>query len=293
MSGALLLGATGQLGRALYPLLATRFDVVTPGSAELSLTDPVRVREYVCELQPQIIVNAAAYTDVDGAESDHERAFLINSESPGVLADTARDVGARMIHVSTDYVFDGLGHQPYLTDSAANPLNMYGASKLAGERAVMSKNAQAVIMRTAWLHSGFGKNFVGTAVGLLASGQSMRVVDDQVGAPTHAVNLANSVMAVIEKSEVTGMLHCTDSGVATWFDVACCVLETLRSTCGESIKSTVHPVSSAEFSRRARRPQISVLDTYSTRAILGITPPHWREGVVASTLQWMEKRHDA
>lgn len=285
----LLFGATGQVGAALTARLRGDADqiveLVTPSSAEVPLTDAVALEHYIEAQAPQVIVNAAAYTRVDDAEREPDVAFAVNGVAPGVMARVAQRHGARLVHLSTDYVFDGTGSLPYGTEATPSPVNVYGASKLAGEEAVQRACPTAAIVRTAWVHSGGGVNFVATAVRLLGAGTSMRVVDDQVGAPTHADTLAESIMRLMHPAAAGGVLHVTDAGVASWYDVACCVLDTMRAHGRVADVVTVTPVASGAFPRPARRPVVSLLDTHATRQRLGFTPPHWRDGVMASTRQ--------
>lgn len=285
MKRVVLFGGTGQLGQALQKDCAGHYAVIAPTSREVSFERAESVERYIERLVPDIVVNAAAYTRVDEAEFNRERAFLVNSATPRAIATASLAVGARFVHISTDYVFDGTGALPYAPLAPTNPLNVYGESKLSGELAVAEENPKAVIVRTGWLHSGSGTNFVGTAVRLLSAGTSMRVVDDQVGTPTRAANLSQAVLAIVEAPSVSGILHVTDAGVASWYDVACCVLETLRLAGRLPADTTVTPVSTRAFPRPARRPPISILDTHESRTRLTWIPPHWRDGVIASTIE--------
>ena len=287
MARLLLFGGSGQLGTALRALAQSPWEIDAPDSTVLDLSRIDDVTSYVRRTTPDAIVNAAAYTRVDDAETDRDAAFRINAEAPGAIAAAARDVGARLVHVSTDYVFDGTGPHPYRTTSPTNPLGVYGASKLAGELAVAQADANAITVRTAWVHSGGGVNFVAKAVELLGKGVSMQVVDDQIGTPTRAANLARAVLALAASREPRGLMHFTDAGVASWYDVACCVLDTLNELGRVPAGVHVTPVDTATFRRPARRPAVSILDTHDARRVLGWTPPHWRVGVKASTLEFL------
>lgn len=283
----LLLGGSGQLGTAIRATSGTDWVIDAPSSADVDLSNAEALGAYCRQTKPEVIVNAAAYTRVDDAEAERDLAFRINAEAPGVIATAARELDARLVHLSTDYVFDGNGPHPYRTTSPTNPLSVYGASKLAGEQAVGAANPSALTVRTSWVHSGTGVNFVATAVGMLSQGKSMRVVDDQVGTPTRATNLARAVLALAGRRDVRGVLHFTDAGVASWYDVACCVLETLRASSRAPHGMDVTPIDSSAMSRPAKRPAISILDTRDARRILGWTPPHWREGVRASAMEML------
>lgn len=283
MRSLLLFGGSGQVGTAIRALADFDVDVDSPTSADVSLFNATELHEYIMQRRPDVIINAAAYTKVDDAETHRDAAHAINGVAPGVMAEASRLIGSRFVHLSTDYVFDGGGDLPYKTTATTNPLNVYGASKLAGELAIAAADPSAAIVRTAWVHSGGGANFVATAVRMLSSGQSMRVVDDQVGAPTRATTLAHVALLLAAQRDINGLLHFTDAGVASWYDVACCVLETLRLAGHLPDGTVVTPVSSSAFPRPAKRPQVSILDTHDSTARLRWIAPHWRDGVIAST----------
>jgi dTDP-4-dehydrorhamnose reductase len=284
---ALVLGGSGQLGTALRTTLAGDYDVQAPPASDVPLTDPDVLEQRIRAYRPSVLVNAAAFTKVDDAETEEARANAVNALAPAVMARVCRELTARFVHMSTDYVFDGTGVMPYTADAPTHPLNVYGATKRAGETAVLAANPSAVVLRTAWVHSGVGVNFVGTAVRVLGAGRPMKVVDDQVGTPTRTSTLADAIARVLQRPEVRGIHHVTDAGVASWYDVACCVLETLEADGRAPLGASVAPVDSSAFPRPAARPKISILDTYATRAALDWTPPHWRTGVIASTREWL------
>ena len=288
MNTLLLFGGTGQVGGALQTLAPNDWMIDSPTSREVNLSSATQIAQYIQTRRPSVIVNAAAYTKVDDAETESDVAYAINAAAPQIMAEQAKKLGAHFVHVSTDYVFDGSGTLPYRTDAATHPLNVYGASKLAGELAVINANPDAAIIRTAWVHSGGGVNFIATAVRLLSGGKSMRVVDDQVGTPTRAQHLARALLLLVGRPDISGLLHFTDVGVATWYDVACCVAETLRDAGRLPDGVHVTPVDSSAYPRPAKRPQVSILDTHSTREKIGWTPPHWREGVIASTKELLD-----
>ncbi|MBU6367487.1 MAG: dTDP-4-dehydrorhamnose reductase [Gemmatimonadetes bacterium] len=285
----LLLGGTGQVGRALQACWRTTpgsWDVDAPPSAQLSLQDPEAVAAHVRRTRPALVVNGAAYTRVDDAESHPDVARVVNAEAPGMLARAAAAVGARLVHLSTDYVFDGRGGAPYRPDAPTTPQGVYARTKRDGERAVLEACPGALVVRTAWVHSATPPNFVATAVRVLMQGAVMRVVDDQVGTPTRAAQLAEVVDALLAAMEgdptVAGIMHATDAGVASWYDVACAVLERLGELGLAPATAGVVPVTTAEFPRPAPRPAVAVLDCHATWARLGRTPPHWRVGVRAT-----------
>ena len=283
MSKLLLFGGSGQLGTAIQGLADARWHIDSPSSVVANLSNVDELARLIAQSEPNIVVNGAAYTSVDEAESEPELAFQINAVAPAAIAAATHKIDALFIHVSTDYLFDGMGNIPYETSAPTNPLNAYGASKLAGELAVARQNPAAIVVRTSWVHSGGGRNFVATAVRILGSGQSMHVVDDQVGAPTSASNLARAVLLFAEQRDASGLFHFTDSGVASWYDVACCVLDTMREMGQVRDDVSVVPINSSLFPQAAKRPKVTLLDTHTTRDRIKWTPPHWRVGVVAST----------
>jgi len=287
MTRVLVFGGSGQLGTALRRSAPSTYDLLCPTSGAMPLEHIDALGTFIERAAPDVVINAAAYTSVDSAEADPGRAHLINAAAPEAIALAARRLGTRLIQVSTDYVFDGTGAMPYPPTAAPHPLNVYGASKLAGEVAVTRVYPGATIVRTSWVHAGTGANFVGTVVRTLCAGTSMRVVDDQVGAPTAAAHLAKAIHLLVERPGTGGLLHFTDAGVASWYDVACCVLDTVRKAGRLPPGVGVDPVDSAAFPRPARRPRVSILDTHSTRALIDWTPPHWHDGVITSTNEWL------
>jgi dTDP-4-dehydrorhamnose reductase len=287
----LLLGGTGQVGRALqrhWEHTRAPWAVLAPASRELSLEHPASLAAAVRAWRPAAVVNCAAYTRVDDAEGDAPRARVVNAEAPGALAEAAAEIGARLVQLSTDYVFDGRGGAPYAPHAPTNPLSVYGRTKCDGELAVLTAHPAAVVLRTAWVHSPTPPNFVATAVRRLREGATMRVVDDQVGTPTRAATLARVVEGVLAAmdgpSPLAGIVHATDAGVASWYDVACAVRERLleRGDAGADALGDVLPVPGSEVSRPAPRPAVAVLNCHATWEALHLTPPHWRVGVAAT-----------
>jgi len=265
----LLTGAGGQLGRALQVALG-RHQLIALERRELDITDPAAVREALRRHRPELVLNAAAYTRVDGAESEPEAAFAVNAEGPRYLAKASAAGGIALLHMSTDYVFDGTANCPYDESAPANPRSVYGASKLAGEQAVREHNPRHLIVRTAWLYHTVGHNFPTTMLALAGRGE-VRVVDDQRGSPTYAPHLTAAIARLIE-SGAAGIYHLAGSGAASWYELAC----ELFRRCG--IDTPVIPVGSAAFPRPAERPRYSVL-TSIHRAEIELPP--WREGVAS------------
>jgi dTDP-4-dehydrorhamnose reductase len=283
MTRALILGASGQLGTALQRSAPRTASFVAHDVGETDICDANAVARALRESRAEVVFNCAAFTRVDDAESERDAAMQANGVAPGLVAEQCAKAGARLIHLSTDYVFDGRGSSPYATDAPVGPINVYGETKLEGERRVLAVSQSNVVVRTAWVHSGGGANFVRTAVNLLSAGKPMRVVDDQIGTPTRALHLAEALWHLSDRSSATGVLHFTDAGVASWFDVAVTVLETLRNAGRAVTGADVTTARTEDFPRPARRPLYSVLDKHASWQAIGYTPPHWRLGVIAST----------
>ncbi len=280
-----MFGAAGQVGAALQATAPPSVTVVGHDLQHTDIRDRDAVSRAIRESKATIVINCAAFTRVDDAEKEVDEARAVNAIAPGVMAEVASNAGARFIHLSTDYVFDGCAHEPYAVTARPAPLNVYGATKLEGETRVMDVAPASVIVRTAWVHSGGGVNFIRTAVRLLSGGTPMRVVDDQLGTPTRARHLAFALWHIVDRPQLGGLFHFTDAGVASWFDVATAVMETLDTAGRLGPGATVTTACTAEFPRPARRPLYSVLDKHASWRAIGYVPPHWRHGVVASTLE--------
>ena len=283
----LILGAAGQVGTALQQSTPQGITVIPRDVPHIDIRDRLDLIRALDDARPNVVINCAAYTRVDDAEKDRDEAMAVNGVAPGLIAELSINAGARVIHISTDYVFDGTAHSPYATDAEVGPLNVYGATKLEGERRVLATSPETVVIRTAWVHSGGGTNFIKTAVRLLSGGTPMRVVDDQIGTPTRALHLAIALWSVVGRPDVRGLHHFTDAGVASWFDVAAAVLDTLSDANRLGSGASVSPARTEEFPRPARRPEFSVLDKHASWKAIGYEPPHWRHGVIASTLELM------
>ena len=272
----LLTGANGQLGRALQACVPASIDLCAMDRAALDITDRQAVFEAVEALQPAWIINAAAYTDVDGAESKRDLAFRVNADGAGFLAQAAETIGARMVQVSTDFVFDGRTSRPYKPDDVPNPINAYGESKLMGEqraRAVLGDDV--LIVRTAWLYAREGANFVHTMLRLMRERDEVQVVDDQIGTPTEAGGLARAIWRSIRR-ELSGIHHWTDAGVASWYDFAVAICEEAVSCGLLNSPGKVVPVPGAAYPTAAKRPAYSVLDKQLTWRALEQRSEHWR-----------------
>lgn len=258
----LLTGATGQVGTALAPLLAERDRVVAPGRADLDLDDPGSIRTRLDDLGPTVIVNAGAWTAVDAAEDAEDAATRANGASVGEMAAWAADHDAWLVTLSTDYVFDGSGDEPLLEDHPTDPVNAYGRSKLVGEEAAVAAGS-ALVVRTSWVVSGTHDNFVATMLSLLDRGIDPKVVDDQVGCPTVAADLARALVPLLDERP-TGLLHLTNDGATTWFGLA-------REAAGLAghEPDRLTPCTTAEFPTPAARPAWSVLGSHR-REELGV-----------------------
>ncbi|MEB3277318.1 MAG: dTDP-4-dehydrorhamnose reductase [Lyngbya sp.] len=282
MRQILLIGKDGQLGQELFPILAPLGEVKSVGRDTLDLANPEAIAKIVADVKPDLIINAAAYTAVDKAESEPELAIAINGTAPGILAKEAEEIGATLIHVSTDYVFDGSQSHPYLETDPTQPLGAYGQSKLAGEKAILETQANAAIVRTAWVYGVGGKgNFVKTMLRLGGEREELRVVCDQVGSPTWTGDLAQAIVQLSDKinPDTTGIYHYTNSGVTSWYDFAVAIFEEAQQLDFPLKIQRVVPISTSEYPTPARRPAYSVLNTKKISAILGTYPPHWRQSL--------------
>ena len=280
MKTILVTGAAGQLGsemRNLAPGTPDRYiftDVVDiPDTVKLDITDIDAVRSLCSAESVDAIVNCAAYTNVDKAESDEALADLLNNKAVGNLATVAAERGALLVHVSTDYVFGGNSCIPYKEDAPTAPLGVYGRTKLAGEEAVKASGCKYLIFRTAWLYSPYGKNFVKTMLKLTAEKDSLKVVFDQVGSPTYAADLAAVIVKALADGSRTGIYHFSNEGVCSWFDFACAIRDLAGNKCD------IAPCHSDEFPSPVRRPAFSVLDKTKVKTDFGITVPHWYDSL--------------
>jgi dTDP-4-dehydrorhamnose reductase len=272
----LIAGAAGQVGRALVDSAPTPIEVVKCAHQDLDVADERAVMTCILLHAPDVIVNAAAHTAVDRAESEPELARRVNSDGPCYLALAAREVGARLVHISTDFVFDGASSIPYPPEAPTNPLNVYGVTKRAGEQAVLEVLPErSVVLRTSWVYAAEGSNFVRTMLRLMGANAAVRVVADQVGTPTAARSVAQAIWKIMERPSLTGIHHWSDAGVASWYDFAVAIADIAEPLGLLPSTITVTPISTEEYPTVACRPRYSVLDTRSL-AVLGIAPVHWR-----------------
>ena len=275
----LLVGNTGQLGQEIVQMFPSDRKLVAVGRPEVDLSQPDTLTKIVREIQPQVIINCAAYTAVDKAESEAELAYAVNAKAPEILAQEAHQLGAFLVHVSTDYVFDGSQSHPYAEHDPTNPLGVYGKSKLAGEEAIRAVLENHLIIRTAWVYGVHGKgNFVKTMLRLGKDREELRVVADQVGSPTWTGDLARAIIELLPllKSENSGTYHYTNSGVTSWYDLAIAIFEEARNLDLTFKIEQVIPITTPEYPTPAKRPAYSVLAGTKIAHLLGTKPPHWR-----------------
>lgn len=272
----LVTGANGQLGNEMRVLSAEnqQHTYFFTDVQELDICDEQAVRTFVADNQIDVIVNCAAYTAVDKAEDNAELCDKLNHIAPGYLAAAAEACGAAMIQVSTDYVFDGTAHIPYTEEVPTCPASVYGSTKLAGEQKVMGLCSRAMIIRTAWLYSIYGNNFVKTMIRLGRERETLGVVFDQIGTPTYANDLARAIFAAINQGIVPGIYHFSDEGVCSWYDFTVAIHRIAGIT-----SCKVSPLHSAEFPAKAPRPAYSVLDKTKIKNMFGIEIPHWEKSL--------------
>lgn len=277
----LVIGKSGQLARCLHDAAARRnLAAVCIGRPDIDLEQDCNIADAIAGISPAAIINAAAYTAVDRAESEPERANRVNRDAAGRLAAAARRQGVPFIHVSTDYVFDGRKPSPYCEDDPTSPLNVYGRSKLEGEIAVRDANPDAVVLRTAWVYSPYGQNFVRTMLRLAATQSTVRVVSDQRGSPTSAADLAEAILTIVHQARtvddghVGGIYHLAAQGEASWHGFAAAIFEQLERR-GLPVPE-LQAITTDEYPTPARRPRNSRLDCSRVEQVFGVALPHWR-----------------
>jgi dTDP-4-dehydrorhamnose reductase len=281
---ALICGASGQVGRALVGSAPPGLELKALTRQQLDISDATAVRAALDAFRPQLIINAAAYTAVDKAESEPALADAINAQGPRHLAEAAQAIeGCRLIHISTDYVFDGQAAEPYQPGDPTHPLSIYGRSKLAGEQAVLEVLAdRAVVLRTAWVYAAQGRNFLLTMLRLMRERGAVRVVADQKGTPTAAGSIARALWRLSELPRVQGILHWTDDGIATWYEFACAIADDALAAGLLPHPVKVTPITTADYPTAAHRPANSVLDTRASAAQLQLKPEPWRRTLRAT-----------
>lgn len=298
----LLTGKNGQVGFELQRALAPLGEIVAVGHADCDLAQPDAIRRMVAEVRPQIIVNPAAYTAVDKAEAELRLAQAINGDAPGMLGEAARKLDALVVHYSTDYVFDGRQVGPYTEEDAPNPLNVYGRTKLAGERALIASGAKHLIFRTSWVFGAHGGNFAKTILRLAAERESLKIVADQFGAPTSAALIADVTAQILGQYVRAcrpasadfsyGLYHLAAAGRTNWHEYAQEVVR-LAQAAGRPLKAgpaDIHAITTAEYPLPAPRPANSCLDTTKLRDTFGLVLPDWRQGLAHVMIQLLTDR---
>ena len=295
----LLIGNNGQVGRELNRMLPQMGELKSLGREQLDLSNPDEIRRAIRTFRPNLIVNAAAYTAVDKAESDEALARAVNAEAPGVMAQEAKEIGALLVHYSTDYVFDGSKTSPYSEEDPTNPQNVYGRTKLEGELAIQRSGASHLIFRTAWVYATEGRNFLLTILRLATQREELKIVRDQIGAPTTSREIAKATTLVLSQiwanrgasppaAEVSGIYHLTAAGQTSWFDFAEAILEHGRTIDAATawfaaatnnhplIIRQVIPIPSSEYPTPARRPAYSVLSNERLHRTISVQLPDWQ-----------------
>ena len=275
----LVTGSNGQLGSEMrqLSLLYPSYKFLFVSRNELAIEDENAVRAFFKDNRVDYCVNCAAYTAVDKAESEKDKAFAVNADAAGLLASVCKEHQTKFIHISTDYVYDGSGQQPLKETDAVSPINTYGASKLKGEQLVFHNNPSSIVIRTSWVYSVYGNNFVKTMIRLFKERDALNVVNDQAGCPTYAADLAIVIMKLIDEAErnnnFSGIVNFCNSGVTTWYDFAMAIKEYVHSSCN------ISPVPSSQYPVPAKRPNYSVLDTSKIQSILKTGIPFWKDSL--------------
>ncbi|MDX1937794.1 MAG: dTDP-4-dehydrorhamnose reductase [Flavihumibacter sp.] len=272
----LVTGANGQVGKELRQLAAAypQFQFLFLSREDLPIHHFELVRNFFETSQPAFCINCAAYTAVDKAESEKDLALLVNAESVGVLAAVAKLYNTRFIHISTDYVFDGTATTPYKEDAPVNPVNFYGSTKLKGEEECQQANAAAIIIRTSWVYSAFGNNFVKTMLRLMKERQSLNVVNDQLGSPTYAADLANAILQIVNSGNwQPGIYHYSNTGVISWYQFAVAIKELAGLNC------TVNPIPTSAYPTPAKRPAYSVFNKEKIQGTYKLHIPDWKDSL--------------
>lgn len=276
---ALIIGGKGQLGTTLTQMTPESIEYKSLDLPELDITRLKEVEAVVGEEKPDVIINASAYTAVDRAEEDVDLAFGVNATGPQNLARAAQKTASRLIHISTDYVYDGTACTPYPPEAPCTPIGVYGKSKRQGEINILNVLDDPVIIRTSWLYSRYGNNFVLTMLRMMTERDELKVVADQIGAPTWAGTLAAAIWAVAGKQRLKGIYHWSDAGVSSWYDFSVAIQEEAVSRGMLTRVIPIHPIRTDQFPSLAHRPAYSVLDSTASWRDFDIAPIHWRAGL--------------
>jgi len=282
----LLTGSTGQLGKSIIKMKSKYVDLITTNREQLDLSNKLSCEDFILTEKPDWVINCAAFTAVDQAEKDIDLSREINSFAPEAFANSLNKINGKLLHISTDFVFDGEQNFPYKTNQKTNPINQYGYSKALGEDLIMKKTKgkkTSIILRTSWVISPYGKNFILTMLKLHEQRESINVVCDQIGAPTSAKHLAKVCWKIINFKEIKKLpqiLHWSDSGVASWYDIAVAVGDIGLELGLIQKKANVYPIKTIDYPTPARRPKYSLLDTFETSNFLKMDPNHWRLNLI-------------
>ena len=272
----LVTGKNGQLGWEIMQLADeySQYDFIFPDKTELDLSNPSSIKEAVQKYQPDYFINCGAYTAVDKAETEQDLAYQVNALAPGIIAEACNKIGAVLITISTDYVFNGKGTKPYKPDEATDPVNYYGYSKQVGEQLALMNNASTIVIRTSWVYSTHGNNFVKTMLRLMKERDSLNVVADQIGSPTYAFDLAKAILQIVNDvkngNRHFGLFHFSNIGVTNWYDFAKAIRDEADLSCA------INPIASSEYPTPAKRPAYSVMDTAKIQDLYGIVIRSWR-----------------
>ena len=276
---ALVLGAAGQLGKACMNCVPETVVVEGLSRATCDVTDDAVLRRVMDEVNPDVVINAAAYTAVDAAEDDPESADAVNANAPAMLGALCAQRGLRLVHISTDFVFDGRAHRPYAPDADPSPLGVYGVSKWRGEQAVLASGAGHAVVRTSWVYGPGGRNFVLTMLRLMREQGTVRVVNDQIGSPTSTRGLAEVCWLLALHDDASGVFHWSDAGAISWYDFACGIHDEALALGLLSAPATIEPIPTEAFPTKAQRPAYSVLDCSDTCSALNVTQQPWRDAL--------------
>jgi dTDP-4-dehydrorhamnose reductase len=269
-------GAGGQLGRELQVASAnySQFEFIFLTKEDLSINDSTSVANFFLKARPAFCINCAAYTAVDKAEQEREKAFLINAVAVGIIAAACKPLNVKLIHISTDYVFDGNSATPLKEDDAVSPINIYGESKLKGEELAFINNDQTIVIRTSWVYSEFGNNFVKTMMRLMREKESINVIDDQIGSPTYAADLANAILHIISGEKfIPGIYNFSNDGKISWYEFATVIKELTGSSC------KINPIPTSQYLTAAKRPHFSLLDKKKIKETYNVEINDWKKSL--------------
>ena len=288
---ALVLGAGGQVGQTCMAVAPPYVSAIGLARSECDITDSAALKQAMGDLRPQLVINAAAYTAVDKAEEEADVAHAANADAPALIANLCGQYQSRLVHLSTDFVFDGKGHKPYLPEAQPSPLGVYGQTKWQGEQAVLECGTHGVVLRTSWVYAPGGRNFVLTMLRLMRDRGEVKVVSDQIGSPTSTRGLAAICWALALDHDAVGVYHWSDAGAISWFDFACAICEEALKLGLLSQPAVLEPITSEMFPTKAQRPAYSVLDSSATCSTLGVSQRPWRDAL-RDVLRSLQQDHE-